>query len=147
MTLPEIVNDIRKASDFTSTLRPPRFEELFPQAPKADAAALARGKEVYRQYCFGCHGDRDSVSGSWSNGPKTNEVVPLAEIKTDPVRVTFRHYGEMGDRLFALFSDKHPFHFPRRPDKATAGPGGQSRHPRLRQLADGRHLPACALSA
>ena len=121
MTLPEIVNDIRKASDFTSTLRPPRFEELFPQSPKADAAALARGKEVYRQYCFGCHGDRDAVSGSWNNGPKTNEVVPLAEIKTDPVRVTFRHYGEMGDRLFALFSDKHPFHFPR--DRIKPLPG------------------------
>ena len=121
MTLPEIVNNIIKASDFTRTLRPPRFEEMFPQAPKADPAVLAHGKEVYRQYCFGCHGDRDAANDNWISGPRTNDVVPLAEIKTDPVRVMFRHYGEMGDRLFALFPDKHPFHFPR--DKIRPLPG------------------------
>jgi mono/diheme cytochrome c family protein len=121
MSHPEIVNDIRKASDFTSSLRPPRYEQLFPDAPKADPANLTRGHEVYRQYCFSCHGDRDSVSGRWMNGPKTNEVVPIKEIKTDPERVNFRHYGELGDRLFELFPAKHPFHFPRNKIKPLPG--------------------------
>jgi hypothetical protein len=31
MRKPEIVEDIRAASDFTRTLRPPRFADLFPE--------------------------------------------------------------------------------------------------------------------
>jgi mono/diheme cytochrome c family protein len=121
MSLPEIADNIRKASDYTATLRPPRFADLFPQQPPADAGRLARGREVYRQYCYGCHGGRDASTGSWENGPQTGEVAPLAQIKTDPERVTFRHYGEMGDRLFRVFPDKHPFHFGR--DEISPRPG------------------------
>ena len=121
MSLPEIADNIRKASDYTATLRPPRFADLFPQQSPADAGRLARGREVYRQYCYGCHGGRDASTGRWENGPQTGEVAPLAQIKTDPERVTFRHYGEMGDRLFRVFPDKHPFHFPR--DEISPRPG------------------------
>jgi mono/diheme cytochrome c family protein len=106
MSLPEIADNIRKASDYTSTLRPPRYAELFPQQPAADAARLARGSEVYRQHCYGCHGGRDPVTGSWQNGPKVGEVAPLGIIKTDPERVMFRHYGDMGDRLHRVFPEK-----------------------------------------
>jgi mono/diheme cytochrome c family protein len=124
MTLPEIVNDIRRASDFTNTLRPPRFADLFPQAPKPDAARLEQGKRVYTQYCADCHGDRDPATGNWINGTRTNQVVPLDEIKTDRERVEFRHYGELGDRLFALFPAKHPFHFQR--DQIRPAPGQEN---------------------
>jgi processive rubber oxygenase RoxA-like protein len=68
---------------------------------------------VYGQYCRDCHGDRDAATGNWVNGPKTGEIATLAEIKTDPERVMFRHYGELGGRLFALLPAKHPFHFER----------------------------------
>jgi mono/diheme cytochrome c family protein len=129
LSVPEIVNDIRQASDFTKTLRPPRYEDLFPQAPKPESARLAHGKEVYRQYCLDCHGDRDPSNGSWINGPKTNQVVPLSEIKTDRERVEFRHYGEMADRLFALFPAKHPFHFAR---DAIRPPEGEADNQALR---------------
>jgi hypothetical protein len=61
---------------------------------------------------------------NWTNGPKTNEVVPLTEIKTDGERVEFRHYGELGDRLFALFPSKHPFHFSR--DQIRPAPGQEN---------------------
>jgi mono/diheme cytochrome c family protein len=121
MSLPEIADNIRKASDYTVTLRPPRYADLFPQQPAADAARLARGSEVYRQHCYGCHGGRDPATGSWQNGPKVGEVVPLGIIKTDPERVMFRHYGDMGDRLFRVFPEKHPFHFPR--DEISPRPG------------------------
>jgi hypothetical protein len=121
MALPEIVDNIRKASDYTRTLRPPRFADLFPANAPTDAASLARGKEVYQKYCNGCHGDRDAATGNWINGPNTNEVVPLSEIKTDPARVMFRHYSELGDKLFSLFPEKHPFHFPRDEIKPLPG--------------------------
>jgi mono/diheme cytochrome c family protein len=114
MSLPEIVHNIREASDYTTTLRPPRYDEMFPrQAAGRDAARVSRGREVYRQHCYDCHGGRDAATGGWTNGARTGEVVPLSEIKTDGERVMFRHYGELGGRLFLLFSDKHPFHFPR----------------------------------
>jgi mono/diheme cytochrome c family protein len=121
MNLPEIADNIRKASDYTATLRPRRFDALFPQQAATDAGVLARGREVYREHCFDCHGDRDAATSKWSNGPRAGEVVPLAQIKTDPERVSFRHYGEVGNRLFAAFPAKHPFHFPR--DEIKPAPG------------------------
>lgn len=113
MRVPEIVDNIKRASDFTSSLRPPRYDDLFPrQAVGRDAAKVARGHEVYAQYCASCHGDRDA-SGAWKAGPRTGEITPLSEIRTDGERVMFRHYGELGGRLFALLPKDHPFHLPR----------------------------------
>jgi cytochrome c5 len=124
MSRPEIVHNIRMASDFTATLRPPRYDDMFPRnAAGRDAARAERGRVVYRQYCSECHGDRDPATGRWTNGPKTGEVAPIAAIKTDAERVMFRHYGELGGRLFALFPAKHPFHFPR--EDIWPQPGGE----------------------
>jgi cytochrome c5 len=113
MRVPEIVNNIQRASDFTATLRPPRYDDLFPrQAASRDAAKVSRGREVYTRECASCHGDRDA-SGAWKAGPYTGEITPLSKIRTDGERVMFRHYGELGGRLFALLPEDHPFHFPR----------------------------------
>ena len=113
MTLPEIVHNIRAASDYTATLRPPRYDDMFPRhAAQRDARQIERGHNAYRQHCAGCHGDRNAA-GAWVNGKRTDEVVPFAEIGTDGERVLFRHYGELGGRLFTLLPAKHPFHFAR----------------------------------
>jgi cytochrome c5 len=115
MANPEIADDIRKATDFTMTLRPPRFEDLFPAvAATRDPAAVERGHAVYTQYCAGCHGDRDAATGTWVDGPKTGQVIPVSALKTDPERVMFRHYDELAGRMYELFPDDHPFHFARR---------------------------------
>src|SRR5439155_13227920 len=37
----------------------------------------------------------------------------VAVLGTDPERVMFRHYGELAGRMFLLFPEGHPFHFPR----------------------------------
>jgi len=109
---PEIAHNIRQASDFTRTLRPPTYKALFPeQSAKLDQARLDRGKAVYQEHCLACHGNREGAA--WVKGRRTGEVIKLSEIKTDPERVTFRHYGELPERLFQLFPDKHPFHFKR----------------------------------
>jgi hypothetical protein len=108
----EIVHNIRRASDYTATLRPPRFADVFPGAAPRDPAQIDRGREVYRRHCAECHGDR-SATGGWANGARTGQVTPLAQIGTDGERVLFRHYGELAGRLFGLLPDKHPFHFAR----------------------------------
>ncbi|MGO7964708.1 c-type cytochrome [Rhizobium ruizarguesonis] len=114
MANPEIADNIRKASDFTKTLRPLRYSEMFPEAAAAlDPARLLQGHKIYGQYCAACHGDRDDATGAWVNGEKTGQVVPVDELKTDPERVRFRHYGPLAEEMFALFPDKHPFHFKR----------------------------------
>jgi hypothetical protein len=113
MRHPEIVHNIRAASDYTRTLRAPRFADMFPDHAPREQSRLARGREVYRAHCFDCHGDRDDAGTGWINGPKTNEVTPVEAIGTDPERVTFRHYGSLPERLFRLFGKHHPFHFAR----------------------------------
>ncbi|ANK88266.1 cytochrome c [Rhizobium sp. MC63] len=113
MAKPEIADNIRKASDFTKTLRPLRYSDMFPEdAASIDPARILQGRKVYGQYCAACHGDRDST-GAWVNGEKTGQVVPAGELNTDPERVRFRHYGPLAEKMFALFPDKHPFHFKR----------------------------------
>jgi hypothetical protein len=113
MRQPEIEQNIKAASDFTRTLRPPRFADVFPEeAGRLDPIRVARGREVYQQYCFVCHGAPDG-KGGWVKGERMRTVIPYMEIATDPERVTFRHYGELPERLFHLFPDNHPFHFPR----------------------------------
>ncbi|MGH6923980.1 MAG: hypothetical protein ACRED5_09595 [Propylenella sp.] len=123
---PEISHNIRQASAYTTTLRAPRFTDVFPDAQLADAATLSQGRSVYRAHCFDCHGDR-TADGSWEVGPRTNTVIPLAEIGTDPERVTFRYYGELAGLVHAHFDQhrqgapylataphkRHPFNFDR----------------------------------
>jgi mono/diheme cytochrome c family protein len=110
---PEIAHNIRSGSAYTKTLRSPKFTELFPEHKIANDATLARGREVYRAQCFGCHGDRAGVDG-WTNGPRTGTVIPISEIGTDPERVTFRYYGELPGLTNALFGRRHPFRFDRK---------------------------------
>jgi hypothetical protein len=111
MKNPEIVHNIQAASEYTRTLRAPTYALMFPNHASRDEAKLSRGREVYRQHCFTCHGDRDGAG--WANGARTQEVTPLSELGTDPERVRFRHYGTVPERLFGLFGPDHPFHFAR----------------------------------
>lgn len=112
MAKPEIADNIRSASAYTTVLRAPAFTEIFPGRKIADSATLARGREVYREHCFGCHGDRSGNEG-WEVGPRTNTVIPLTEIGTDPERVTFRYYGEIPGLMVRVFGPRHPFRFAR----------------------------------
>jgi len=123
---PEVAHNIREASAYTTTLRAPRFTDVFPEAKLADKATLAHGREVYRAHCFDCHGDR-TADGGWEMGPRTNSIIPLSEIGTDPERVTFRYYGELAGLVHAHLNAvrqgapylatapnrKHPFAFDR----------------------------------
>lgn len=114
MRHPEIVHNIVQASDYSRTLRPPKYANLFPEeARKLKPESLKRGREVYRQYCFNCHGQPEESTGKWVHGPDHGRVVPLAKLQTDPERVMFRHYGELPDLIFRAFPPDHPFHFQR----------------------------------
>lgn len=114
MRHPEIAHNIRQGSKYTHTLRAPKYSELFPeQAGRLDKALLARGREVYQRHCFSCHGGPSDGAEAWVAGGRHGEVVPLAEIGTDPERVMFRYYGEIPGLLYRTFPPGHPFHFER----------------------------------
>jgi hypothetical protein len=108
----DIAHNIMSASAYTTMLRAPAFSDLFPDVPLADGATLAHGKEVYQAHCFGCHGDRNGED-DWTPGSRTNSVIPLSEINTDPERVTFRYYEELAGLVHGLFGPRHPFAFNR----------------------------------
>jgi mono/diheme cytochrome c family protein len=109
---PEIAHNIRSANAYTTTLRPPGFTKVFPDLALASEATLARGREVYQAHCFGCHGSRAGPD-EWTAGPRTNSIIPLSEIGTDPERVMFRYYAEVPGLTQALFGPRHPFRFER----------------------------------
>jgi mono/diheme cytochrome c family protein len=109
---PEIAHNIQSASAYTITLRPPAFTDLFPNIRLADQATLDRGRQVYREHCFACHGDR-AKGDEWTPGPRADAIIPLSEIRTDPERVTFRYFGELPGLTHALFGRRHPFRFNR----------------------------------
>ncbi len=109
---PEIAHNIKAASAYTTTLRAPAFTDIFPRENLADEATLARGKQAYQAHCNDCHGDRTADSG-WTFGSRSNEVIPLDEIGTDPERVTFRYYEELAGLVHAHVGERHPFTFAR----------------------------------
>jgi mono/diheme cytochrome c family protein len=124
---PEITHNVVRATRFTETLASPKFADLFPQEWKAiarDAAAVKRGREMYRKHCADCHG-QPGKSDAWVAGRRHEEVVLLAEIGTDPERVTFQHYTELPDRLYELFPADHPLKFPR--EDLRPGPLGDAK--------------------
>ncbi|HUG37691.1 MAG TPA: cytochrome c, partial [Candidatus Limnocylindrales bacterium] len=113
MSNPEIGHNIRAASAYTTTLQGPPFSEVFPSAPADGPELVARGEAVYRTHCFACHGAPGGSDGVWEKGERTDTVIPVPEIGTDPERVMFRHYEELPGRMHALFDEEHPFAFDR----------------------------------
>jgi hypothetical protein len=122
MSLPEIVWNIERASDYTRDLRSPRFTDWFPgAAPSPESDIIKRGHDVYVAHCKSCHGDRNG--NGWARGDQMDQIATLDKVATDPERVMFRHYGKLPARLFELFPKDHPFHFARhemRPSDAEA---------------------------
>jgi len=110
LSLPEIADNVRWASDYISAHAGPTWKEIFPDKP-IDNGAAEKGKVVYLEHCDSCHGHPDG--GRWVAGAKDGDLVPLAEIKTDPERVSFRGFEELPDKLSAYFPKTHPFQFPR----------------------------------
>ncbi len=134
MRHPEIVHNIRRASDFTRALDAPSYYSVFPaRASQRDADLEQLGRQVYIRSCASCHGVPDGERGwralSASEQPadlaayeKLGEVVPYDKIGTDPERVTFRRFHELPDLAFAAFPNDHPFKFARR--EIRPGPAG-----------------------
>jgi hypothetical protein len=91
---------------------------MFPaEFAKIDPAAIARGATVYAQHCDQCHGHPEG--GHWVKGPRQDEVVPIAEIGTDPARVSFRYMDTLPASLVAYFPEKNPL----RPKREDLRPG------------------------
>lgn len=137
LAIPEIADNVRQASEFTRTLRGPAWEQIFPERP-LDAERVRRGKAIYmstgadagfpvngkqvKLTCNACHGHPEA--GTWMAGEIQGAVIPWAQIKTDPERVTYRYYDRIPDRLTAYFPPKHPFAFPRA--DIRPGPAGRT---------------------
>jgi hypothetical protein len=110
MTLPEIANNINWASDYIVTLRGPTWAKTFPDKPIDETKSKA-GKEVYLAHCDRCHGHPEG--DQWKPGSLDGQMTPLAEVRTDKERVSFRGFEEVPDKLAVYFPKDHPFDFPR----------------------------------
>lgn len=137
LRIPEIVSNVREATDFTKQLAGPRFTEFFPDHA-LNAAQVERGRRIYMEVgpqgdptgagkqitlsCATCHG-YPKDDGSWTVGALQEQVMPYEFIKTDPERVTFRYFDKIPDRLYEFFPQGHPFHFKR--EDLRPGPAGR----------------------
>lgn len=112
MSLPEIADNIKWASDFIATHRGPTWNQIFPDKPvDSRSQEVSDGQAVYLAHCNRCHGHPQEEH--WVPGELQGKLVPLDRIKTDPERVSFRYYDELPDVLSAYFPKNHPFDFPR----------------------------------
>ena len=99
---PDVAANVRGAANYTETLSPGvTYAETF-GAP--DPMAIARGKVAYLTHCNECHGHR-AENGEWSldGATRVHQLTPLAEIGTDPERVTFRYAHMLPDALYTAF--------------------------------------------
>ncbi len=122
MTLPEIANNIKWASDYIVTHRGPTWDEIFPDKP-IDADKSRRGRTVYEAHCDRCHGHPEG--GRWLPGALDGQLTLQADIGTDKERVTFRGFEEVPDALAAYFPKDHPFDFPREDLRPAPRPNPQ----------------------
>jgi hypothetical protein len=146
-----IGRNIIDAADYTmDELVGPRWSDIFGSLPAAPFAAAAkpgdsegaglseaqrRGREGYRKWCAGCHGQRDPTNPDvwqWKSFPDFAKIVPAIDpfqfpkqqwLKdwlefsdlstwrrqaTDPERVAFRDASVMPYTLFTYFDRNHP---------------------------------------
>ena len=106
LALPEVLDNIRKASAYSFDLKGPRYSEVFGDS-QVDSERSRRGQAVYRQHCGSCHG-YPGPGEQWERGERQGEIVLLDEIKTDRYRVSFRYYETVGKAVYDYFPDDHP---------------------------------------
>ncbi len=113
MMQPEIGRNVVWAANHLAILGGPSFAQAFPaQAPEPAGAAVESGKRAYREHCADCHGRPESGGGWDTDFPRFGKVIALAEIRTDPRRVGFRHNTELPAAIIAhmrVFPLGHPF--------------------------------------
>lgn len=129
MRHPDIVRNIRSASDFTRNLDAPSFAEMFPElAPDLDGALVKEGRKVYSVHCASCHGyptnDNNLSKDGWVDGKYHGDIVPYEKIGTDAERVTFRRFEELPEKIVDEFPSGHPFEFSR--EDIRPGPSGET---------------------
>jgi hypothetical protein len=119
----DIAGSVNGAIAYTLTLDGPQYEKLFPaQYAQLQPDMIQRGKQVYAAHCDSCHGHREGKS--WVRGKRQDEVVPVAELGTDPARVSFRFYEELPDVLVDMFPERHPLRSKR--EDLRPGPRGRT---------------------
>ena len=70
---------IARIQAWNATAQPPAFTDYF----SIDDNLAAAGRPIYEAYCADCHG----LSGQDFSGKHVGDVVPLAQIGTDPYRL------------------------------------------------------------
>lgn len=123
LALPDISANVNNSIDYTLKLKAPRFTEVFPEAP-LDTAKLDRGHAVYMERCYACHGAREPGTDNWIKGHLQDNVIPADKLGTDPQRVSFRYYDNLGDLVYNHFPSTSPLK-PKRED-IRPGPLGNT---------------------
>jgi hypothetical protein len=90
------INAMERVKDWIEYLPPPPY----PFAKSSDAAQVARGEQVYKQYCADCH----AFGGKW-----TGQVTTLAEIGTDEHR--FNSYTPSLVPIQREYGKNYPWQF------------------------------------
>lgn len=73
---------LRVADWLWETAQPPPFPEN-----RIDRELAAKGEPIYRQYCWGCHGEGKPPFREIGDGSKVGEVTAIGEIRTDRWRL------------------------------------------------------------
>jgi RoxA-like, cytochrome c-like len=102
LATPGILATMEKASAYERSLQGPNPKDVFPQV---DQNSVAEGRKLYTEACAKCHGSPDEATGDWKTGERLGQAIPLAEIGTDPERVTSKYYADLPNLLWGEYPD------------------------------------------
>jgi hypothetical protein len=107
---PQIADNIAKAATYTLRLGVdpplPRLAQAFPNAPKPSDETIGIGRALYMRACDSCHGHAEDAG--WVMPARIGIITPLAVIKTDPARLTFRYADMLHAALAAALPAADP---------------------------------------
>src|SRR5262249_42561080 len=86
-----------------------------------DPNSVAEGRKLYMDACAKCHGSPDEATGQWKTGERLGQAIPLAEIGTDPERVTPKYYADLPNLFWGEYPDRHQLKPELRDLRSTGG--------------------------
>lgn len=131
LSISNISNNLILSAAYTRNFKSPKWNEIFDSEKdfEINENLAIQGQKIYNTECANCHGTPQMNGGwTWYKNSKQNlfgQIIPIAQIKTDPERLNFRHKDKItkiiSDKFNKSFAKDHPLKFDESDLRTTDG--------------------------